>query len=251
MTGEANQNWQAYQRQIILWPHQRSGIVVPLSAGRFRRAWAWSALGGGQNLRFYFILAPLLVLCQLLIGHFVNQPNPGAKTEQIYLGALAWTTLLPALMIPESWLRHWRFAETELLRPAKRADFLADLGLAMAINVMQGWLIFGAAVIVYILLTDPWTTLWGQVAMSLGESLLLGVFFFAVGVWLMRYRKQGLMGVVNPIVMVLAVVATVAGFHVHADWVQRAVLPASAGLAIVGVGITRDAYRRWVGTELG
>lgn len=163
--------------------------------------------------------------------------------------AAAVFSVFPSALIPEFWLRQWPFLEIESLRPIDRITFLAELGAAIAIDIVQCWSIIAIVVMALAVINSE---------AKFGVLILVGsaavtIFNYGCSLWLMRYRSSGITVIgscsVVFLIMLSDPVALFWGFDVSAHYGLR--FAAAAVLACLGVLITRDAFRRWLVTELG
>lgn len=240
MTGEGNRAWtETIVPKIVA--RQASGE----STGNDARE---SALAGARrwlsaypdSLLTIFFLAALLVGANRML---LREHLPPAV-------AFLWSILLPVGIIHGAWLQRWRHLEVELLRPIDRPSYIKQLGVAMAINVLQVWVIFATAILIDALIPSRQPIAWTPLIISLGASLALQTLGFGVVIWMMRYRS--LILVTGSIVAQVAIAGAILSFiNAREKPYPFSALAAALALGAIGVFIVRDAYRRWLVMELG
>jgi hypothetical protein len=245
-TGEINQRWQTEMaRGLHNWGRPQR-LVMPASGRLWARARAWSSLHGG--LTGPMLVGTLLLLSRALMSRF---PPPMVPMGQGIL--MVWVLIMPTLAVSAMWQQMWRFLEGEFLRPIERAAFFKEIGLAMMINVAQWWSILAAAMIADELLIGAGLAGVVRLAALLSATLAGQVFGFGVAIWLMRYRSPVLVAILLMIPLTTASGAFTLfdiGRKQSTDF-HRTVLVAMFALGGLGILITRDAWRRWLKTELG
>ena len=158
--------------------------------------------------------------------------------------------IYPPALISQEWLQKWRFLEADSLRPISREDFLKEMAMAVAQRYLQAWCVTASLIlmIVELIVTVPHPLrMWVYfVLVSFG----VGVFGWGISVSLLRYRSPGILILLGLPLVPFATAATWAILQEKTSH-SNAALAGIAVLAAAGVWIARDAYRRWLVTELG
>jgi hypothetical protein len=160
-----------------------------------------------------------------------------------------WLIMMPPLSVGQSWLQQWRFLECESLKPLRRADFLKEIGVAIAIELFQAWAVFATAYVVLARLLSPVDA--SNLATVVVGSFATQILMLGVLIWSLRHRSPGRFMLATCAAFVAPALAiglvTLPPFeHYRSSAVALTVL-----LAAVGVLIGRAGCRRWLDTELG
>ncbi len=137
----------------------------------------------------------------------------------------------------------------KFMLPVNRATYLKQVGMAAALNQLQLWIGMSVAIV-----------LWQQLVASqaapfmmdaLIYSFLCQIGLFGLAVWLIRLRKPSLILLVG-MVLIQLVVCPMMFIMTPGPWAscRHVVLWAAAGFAAFGLLAARDAYRRWLVTDL-
>jgi uncharacterized protein YjeT (DUF2065 family) len=213
-------------------------IAMPAGGSLWSRARAWSCLGGA-GLRVV-ILMPAMVL----VSQWCLSPMSGHESLVFWFCLML---ILPSLTLM-IWPRLWRQLALDSLRPLDRDRFLAEVGLAIAMNVGRTWLLLvGGCIAGQLLIANSPTDLPALLA-AIAASLGAQVFLFALGVWLLRYRTKALAA---PMISMPLMICMLMSYCRHASNLWPTAIGAGTVLAILGALIVRDAWRRWLVTELG
>jgi hypothetical protein len=152
---------------------------------------------------------------------------------------------IPSTAAMGKWIIRCRSLGRELMLPVARVAYVRQLGLAAAASLFQVWGGMAIAAILW------WQTLAAQpmrfdaAVRMLAVSALCQFWMFGVLAWFARYRSQGaytlgMMGAMIPAQM-LAAFSNEAMISVG-FWA----FPAAGVMAVLGLLITWDAYRRWL-----
>jgi hypothetical protein len=160
------------------------------------------------------------------------------------LSGFSFTLCFPAMIVIGQWYQQHPVWAMELLRPATRNRYLQASGLTLALWTSAAW---GMQVFGWILIAAvvPAGVNWQKLWLSLVVSGAIQCLLFALGVWVMRYRSNAIW------VATLGVTIGVASVIGNVTPSPTAALVFAAMVVVVSGGITYDAYRRWLNTELG
>lgn len=135
--------------------------------------------------------------------------------------------------------------EFNLLRPVSRPALMREMGLNLAVDLGRLWLAVVGGWLLAIFYWAPHELLTPAMLRFLFVSTFAQVFLFSIIIWLARYRRPLL--ILAPIAFMLLVMRQPIFFQRPSAVVQTTAII----LALLGLLIARDAYRRWLVTELG
>ena len=138
----------------------------------------------------------------------------------------------------------------ELLLPVDRPSYVRQLGMAVAIGQLQLWAGVSLGLALWLLLVARQPLSLTNLAILLGIFTLLQPWFFGIGAWFVRYRNMGLLLVAFLLALYVPVipVAFYAGPAPLSPW-RSIALPSAGVVAIFGLLLTYDAYRRWLAAD--
>jgi len=213
------------------------------AAGFWRRARHWRHVIGTGRMPIF--VAALLGVWVPLLHSTMTKDDVGLMV------ALVAASMVPGQMFAATWPRRWYVLGEESLRPASRRQFLREQGAAMALEYALTWAWLSAVTFTSATLFARWPYgVFAQLMMALPLMAGVQVLIFGILVWILRFRAGWL--IIAPIFLVTAIglAALIAGGTMaHAREVGMIMLVAAL-LTVTGVGITLDAYRRWLVTEL-
>jgi len=243
MTGEINRAWS--QQSGLFRPNSR--IYIPTGVGLWERARRWRSLNR-ITVKPTLFLATLLFGVLWVAGGF---ERTGVK-DLLIKPVSVWVVIMPPLLLPQSWLGFWRFLETDCLKPIDRGSFFQEIGLAIAVQALETWCIFAGLYILLIAWGNQWHLNVTQLAALLALSLGITACGLAAAFEFMRYRSPYIM-IFSAIAMVPILGGVMAGTSVYFAWADsRPYMVIGAVVFIwLGVLVTRNAYRKWLVTELG
>lgn len=152
------------------------------------------------------------------------------------------------------WADLWRWRTPmlarELLLPVDRPTYVKQLGLAIVISQLQLCAGMSVVLLAWYLLFARQQLSWMDFGCLLGIFSLLQVWFFGVGAWFARFRSMGMF--ITAYVLAVYVALVPAGLYAASGpwkpWRDMALLLAGI-IAILGIVMTLDAYRRWVAAD--
>ena len=173
---------------------------------------------------------------------FTNGGKIDNKPPSVFMFSFM-ATFFPVLGGMGRWIVRCRSLGRELMLPVDRVAYVRQLGLAAAVSQFQLWCAIVIAAIVW------WQTLatpspgFDAVALMLAVSGLCQFWTFGMSAWFARYRSQGLftLGMISA----LMPAQMLAGFANGSPFLLWA-LPAAGVLAMLGLLVAWDAYRRWL-----
>jgi hypothetical protein len=156
------------------------------------------------------------------------------------------------MSIPLFWNAMWRYLEADSLRPLSREQFLKEHAIAIVSSQLVIWSLLAVALIIYLGLAGgdaPFkTTVW-----LLGGSLLMQIPIFASGVWLLRFRSVTAQIVILMLEGFIGCAMTLPPLddHLHFPAMLPYLIACWVIFTALGIFISRDAWQRWLTTELG
>jgi hypothetical protein len=158
---------------------------------------------------------------------------------------------VPAMIVIGQWYQQHPVWGIELLRPVARNRYLQVSGLTLALWTALAWTMQVLCWIV-IAATVPAGVNWPKLWTSIGISGAIQCLLFALGVWIMRYRSVAIwMATLVAVIVVSSMIAAQLTIFGNTPSHPATVLLFAAVVVVVSGGITYDAYRRWLNTELG
>lgn len=215
-------------------------------AGFWRRAWYWRAgLGMGH---VYALVGALVALWGSLVPHLARGHDAGAGVL-VVVAPQVFALMLPIVLAGQAWPRRWQVLGVASLRPIPRSQFIREQGAAMALDLAMAWGLIMLGALLPSVILYPRNFLSGAIWFSLLAMACAQVLLFGANVWVLRLRSAWLSlatlaGSAAAQILLIALVAALIG--------QFPLLGAGlvALLLLLGVGITYDAYRRWLITDL-
>jgi hypothetical protein len=215
------------------------------SESRWARICRWQAgMVAGGSLWFW-------IAGTLVYAHIVRWWAQAKEPEQatVTIGVISFVlTLMPAVATVGILQSRMLKLGRELLLPVQRKSYIRQLGTAAAVSHLQLWAGMSLGFLLSLLLTGPRPIQLAVLAGVLASSAAFQVAAFGLLVWVARYRTPVLLGLV-----VMALVMAMQS--VQMAWTQwspgQSHLPyhliwIAAVIAVVGLLITWDAYRRWL-----
>ena len=135
----------------------------------------------------------------------------------------------------------------ELLLPVDRPSYVRQLGMAVAVGQLQLSAGMSVGITLWLFLTARQSFSFTNLAFVLGIFTLLQPWFFGVGVWFLRYRNLGMQigGFIGALYVSMIPVALYAAPGPLDPW-RYSALPVAGIIAVFGLLLTWDAYRRWL-----
>lgn len=213
------------------------------SASIFARCRRWQVSGIQQYLPVVMALVAASPIVAMSRSGGTGPSHPSAL-----LGALQMPIFFALMMPAMEYLQQWRTRVTDILKPVRREDYLREMGLCLAIDLARNLAMVFAVVLGTILVVSPSDF---QPAVALPWLLittLAATFYFGAIVWLLRYRSM-VMAVAPGLVIV--VLYTVLAIEWSNPSIHSLAVCIASVLALIGIWLARDAYRRWLLTDLG
>lgn len=208
------------------------------SANLWTRCQRWRSV----NQRPHAMYAVALIISTPMLWSIRNSPT---LTEGLPLLALLAITVVGTAGV---YAQQWQIRSTDLLKPVRREDFFREMGLCVAIDMVRNLFVTAALLGVLAALVAP-ASLRQLYSRHMLLAILIAscsmVFSFGTLVWFLRFRLAVVVGMFTPIALipVFMMVTTTASLPTA--------LMIAAGLAVIGLVLTHDAYRRWLVTDLG
>jgi hypothetical protein len=187
------------------------------------------------------ILAVTMLLLPVITG--ATQPMGAGALE----GMLLMVMVLPPVIAIGHWARRWPSLGYESLRPVSRERFLRELGLAMALDLVEAWLVIMACTILPLTLWVP--NLPRELLSSgfLPLSAAVAVIIFATNAWVLRLRS----GPLSYAMMIVSAAWPLLPILLNDIGARRSTaLSVATVLLAAAIFITLDAYARWRRTDL-
>ena len=191
------------------------------------------------------VFVPLL----LMVRWFSDNPRGDEEFMLAVLPAILSMTM-PMIFTSTNWPQRWNRIAVESLRPVEsRGRFFREQGTAMASDLALTWASLTVGVYVPTMIYRPeWfatiTTAYTVLLTAAGQ-----VWLFGVCIWALRHRTWRWLAFITFIGSLMTVGILVARVVDGPGGVKLAPLIAVV-LALVGLLIARDAYRRWLKTDL-
>lgn len=161
-----------------------------------------------------------------------------------------WLAVIPFTFSTGIAAAHRALLPHACLRPVARRDLFKEYGLALAVNLVTLWASLSAGVLAAVYLAHPDRFDVGQALALLTISFCSQVYLFGVIVWMTRYRKDTKRVLGFAVGLTLPMILSVAAQDPRHAPLRTFALCAAPVLALLGLLIARDAYRRWLLTDL-
>jgi hypothetical protein len=203
----------------------------------------------GWSLWFWVLGA---LICLQPINWWIS-----TKTSKTAVAMMGLTSLVLSFMpaIATVGVLQWRTFKLghESLLPVERNSYIRQLGTAAALSHFQLWAGMSVALVLWWLLVGPRPFQLAPLGGVLAFSAAFQVVVFGVVVWLARYRSKGMGGVVLFSVFFAVQLLQLRWVRFWSEGspgqLPPEVLWIAGIVAVVGLLITVDGYRRWLVTE--
>jgi hypothetical protein len=224
--------WIAQQREASAIWHARQA-----TASRWSRIRRWNA--GVVPGRRVLVWIPVVTVAFASNALAKRRVDP-RELQQLLM-------ILPGIVAMSAMYHRPVGMAAQLCLPVGRRDYLKQLGAATAWSFLRAWLVISAAAVLLSMLGNPRPD-FAEIGRLLAVSLLTLVWFFGVGVWFARFRSPTSVIPLSAVGLLLLLVILAAWCFAKMMDPQPFQLPAAA-MAIVGVLLACDAYRRWLTTD--
>jgi hypothetical protein len=246
LEGEAQRKqWQS--ASFVLFDPPAAAIPIwPIWArGTMSQRAKLLAVARGRPVQLALILG--IAILNLFVMKWIISQSSNSRS---YVTLLALCSIFPVAVAVGLWEQHRHIWGIELLRPVERSKYFVESGLAMAKQTLIAWLLMFAVILTGGLAmgfnTDVGWTSVKMAAITLGCQAVL----FGIVVWLMRYRSQAVKILASMVIIPIYIISwVVVSSTAMPGWIAIGLIV--LGMAAIGAGITYDAYRRWLVTELG
>jgi hypothetical protein len=203
------------------------------------RLWEFGR-GLGNTLRSAFVFPLMLLIMPLVMGGKV--PVVSLLKSPLLL--------FPAYIVVQLRMQQKSAWTAEFLRPVSRQRFYVLAGLGMFLTTVAVW-----AMMVVIALCGAEIFWPGSLTVDLIMQfmLLTGIgqlWVFAIGVWMMRYRSQVLLGMAFMLPMFVIMFSMITRNPQAGIDVDTLLIALAVSCLLCG-SILLDAYRRWLRVEIG
>ena len=249
MTGEDNARW-TERRNAGVYRILGNPTAHP-DAGLWRRAWAWSTLGAGGP-----ILLPLMMPLLVAMFHWAPGLHMQVVSSSMLIALFICLCMISGAGIAPRWMQAWRHLEMAIVYPLRREELLKQIGLAIAINFVEVYATLAAMLIAMMWWVFPMPWDWASILAAMLAAAAFQFFGYATCVWMLRLRSPGWFffggGIAGgAIFLVTFVMYQLVGETGHfSDWMTLAVIFAVL-VSIAAAAMIRDAWNRWLTTELG
>jgi hypothetical protein len=237
------------------WLQEREMARLTRLARRASVSW-WSRIcrwqvGMMAGWSLWFWIVGVLIYVQVL-SWWILTKTPNAIAAMMGMTSFA-LIFGPASIITVA-VFQWRTFKLwhELLLPVERTTYIRQLGTAAAISHFQAWAGMSAALVLWWLLIGPRPLQLALLGEALGFSAAFQVGVFGVVVWISRYRvgirwALGLMAMCSGAVVAFAVqLAQIGGSSSSPRQLPHQAMWIAGIVAVCGLLMTFDAYRRWL-----
>ena len=184
----------------------------------------------------YFIF----IIITWMTGHNLQKADTGIPLMLI-------SVLLPVVFWGLIGGGHIPMLGRELLLPVDRPSYVRQLGMAAAVVQLKLWAGMSVGFTLWLFLTARQSLSFTDLAFVLGIYTLLQPLFFGVGVWFLRYRNLGMqIGGLTGALYVSMIPAALYAAPGPLDIWRYSALPVAGIIAVFGLLLTWDAYRRWL-----
>jgi hypothetical protein len=217
-----------------------------------RAGWSsWSRVGRWQTGMVTYpsaLVIAILVCSSFLIMVWMTDHNQ--KRANLGIALLMISVILPGVLGSSFWRGRIPMLGHELLLPVDRPSYIRQLGMAAVIGHLKLWTGICVGPILWLGLTAQQSFSLTDLAFVFGIGTLLQPLFFGVGVWFLRYRHLGMQtgGLVGAVYVSAIPAALYATPGPLDTWKYSALLVAGI-IAVFGLLLTYDAYRRWLRTD--
>ncbi|MHB1035662.1 MAG: hypothetical protein ACYC35_12225 [Pirellulales bacterium] len=196
-----------------------SASIVVLSVLLYGLIMVWMT---GQDLRNADAVVPMMLF---------------SLVPQIFVWSVIWRGRVPMLAY-------------EVLLPVDRPTYVRQMGMAVAVGQFQLWAGMSVGIALWFLLIARQPFSCANLAVWLGIFAFLQPWFFGVGAWFVRYRHIGALGagLALSIYVAMIPVGLCAMPGRLTPW-RHIALPLAGIVALFGLLLTYDAYRRWLVTD--
>lgn len=235
-------------RWLAFWnpPGQavRAAISAQRRSGLIKRSRRWD-LGFASSWRVLLFALPMLSIA-LLMSRWIPVSSP------ILVMSLMFAMIFTAQSYHQMF---WKCRAADILKPVTREQFILELGICFGISLLRNVLIMIAALAVTLLLIQRPLRASSDYALAFSSVLLLAIFAFGSYVWVFRHRQLTLMlpALMWPTLVWLlpAMLVCIGIMDNHRAFLLPIGFAVSVLLALAGVYLARDAYRRWLVADLG
>lgn len=234
-----------FNRLTVCVPSSRM-IVHAIARGRSSflliRAQRWQVMMPPSAIVFMTLL---MTLPQALILKFGTMPRTAPPQYMPY--QMVFTIL--AMMTLAGLGQQRRYLTTAILRPISRETYFREIGTGMAITFARN-----LGITVFITIPILWLVNGGHLDLTALAQLtladiLLAIFAFGWSLWCLRFDTSSIVTTIPGMIPFMAVIPFWSG--IYFDTYRPHVIAACLLLALLGLYLTRDAYRRWLITDLG
>lgn len=211
--------------------HSRSGSI-------WLRCRRWQP--SGRQWFFPLLISLIVSIPLFLYGRYSSTSDSIGSLLMAMQMPLMFAAILPAMQYQQE----WRVRANDLLKPVSREAYLREIGLCLALGMARNMAILMLIVLVCAAGAMPAYSILCWVSFM----VCLGVCCFGLIVWIMRYRST--LAMLLPCGVIVLVQVSLA-IDTRQSTHLSAILIVSAVLALAGLCLARDGYRRWLKTDLG
>ena len=221
------------------------------NASFWRRVQHWRLVTGIGRIS---MLAPILVALTVLAAVVTDERGRTKDDDDFLLHfPMVIGLVLPIITAGAGLPRRWYMLATESLRPATREQYLREHGAAFAVELAITWAWATVGGYLPTLIFKPELFLTYTFVACVLLTAAAQVWFFAVAIWLLRWRGSLFsMGIAFGLVCLgtLAIVAKQFEAGPRIDLTRGPSPLLALALVIAGLVVAYDAYRRWMVTDL-
>ena len=185
---------------------------------------------------------PLILLLQLIATHFIASSRP-------ILPLLTQLVLFTAIGLAQYSIFPWQTLGTESLRPISRKNYLLQRAAAIALQMAQLWLVLALTFILATAFIQPDLLTTAKCWLTLAATAIVQIPIFAIFVWFLRYRSLWPLVVVCCLAGLFTVPVLIVSGPIRLLTLPELLILATI-IILASALILRDAYRRWLTTDL-
>lgn len=238
----------ARARSLAIWSPSgravRAAIAAQRKAGLFQRSRRWDV--GSRTWPLVLVMGLMMCGLSLVASKWITGLSPAFLFFPLMF-SMAFTAQQSQVF--------WSHRTIDILKPVTREQFILELGTRFGIELLRNVLLMMALLTVLILLLQRPLLPAFDYAIAASSVLLLTVYSFGSYVWVFRYRGQFILTLPIMVWCIPAMLICVGTAEIRPSYRLLYLLPIGFGisaiLALIGVYLARDAYRRWLVADLG
>jgi len=241
-----------YNNRVVRFTQSPSRrVLARLAESRptslFRQLQRWQLGQPATPPLFFAGLVLMILLVFLLISHLI----PGNTNRVDIQIAFVPLFFFPLLILLSCGMQVWRTLGVDSLRPVPRKNYLRQRAAAVALSIAQVWFAMALTFFLAAAVLQPEFLATANYWLILAATAIVQIPIFAIFFWFLRYRSMVLSVAIYMVFCVglpflfIGSSNTLSKFLALPHFLLLAVL-----LLLASALILRDAYRRWLTTDL-